>query len=223
MKTLFLVRHGETGWNAERRVMGRRQIPLNRKGVLQATRMARILPGLGIDAIYSSPLKRTLETSRILAETTGVPMEIDFNLTEVAFGRWEGCQPDELLRDEAYRHFLRAPLEAVVPGGETIQDVQKRGLRVIRWAARKFPKGRLLFVTHADIIRAIICHYLRLPLEEFRRLRIDNGSLSALEVYGTWAAIKFMNYLPDVTQIGKEPYLGLEARVIKRKNPKPTS
>lgn len=222
METLFLLRHGKTAWNEEGRVMGRRGIPLNRNGMLQAKRIARILPRLDIDAIYSSPLKRALETSRILVQENDLPMKIDSNLTEVAFGRWEGYRFEDLIQDEAYQRFLRDPIKATVPGGETIQDVQKRGLKVIRRATREFPQGRLLFVSHADVIRAIMCHYLRLPLEEFRRLRIDNGSLTALEVDGLWAEIKFMNYLPDVTRLSKESWGGLNASPLRRKKTKPT-
>lgn len=222
METLFLLRHGETAWNKERRVMGRREIPLNRNGMLQAKRIARILPRLDIDAIYSSPLRRALETSRILVQGNDLPMKIDANLTEVAFGRWEGCLFEDLIRDETYHRFLRAPLKTAVPGGETIQDVQRRGLRVVRKAIRKSPKGRFLFVSHADVIRAIMCHYLRLPLEEFRRLRIDNGSLTALEVDGLWAEVKFINYVPDVTRLSKESGEGLNASHLRRKKTKPT-
>lgn len=219
MQTLFLLRHGETAWNEERRVMGRQEIPLNRKGIFQVRRIARILPRLNIDAIYSSPLKRALETARILAEGNSVPIKIDPDLTEFAFGRWEGHRFDELIRDKAYHRFLKAPLQTAVPGGETIRDVQKRGLGVMRRAAREFPKGRLLFVSHGDVIRAIICHHLRLSLEEFRRLRIDNGSLSALEVDGPWAEIKFMNYLPDITRVSQEPYMGLNPPLSTSRQP----
>ena len=68
----------------------------------------------------------------------------------------------------------------------------------------------MLFVSHGDVIRAIICHCLRLRLQEFRRLKIDNGSLTALEVDGRWAEIKFMNYLPDITPANHEPFAGLK-------------
>lgn len=68
METIFLLRHGETAWNDEQRVMGRLEIPLNRKGILQARRVARILPQLELDAIYTSPLKRAVQTARIAAK-----------------------------------------------------------------------------------------------------------------------------------------------------------
>lgn len=209
MQTIFLLRHGETLWNKERRVMGRLEIPLNRMGTLQARRVAKIAPLLEIDAIYSSPLKRAVQTAYILSKGSDLPVKIDPDLTEFAFGRWEGCEFEELIKDKTYRRFLKDPLNTSVPGEETIRDVQKRGLKALRSAVKEFPRGRLLFVSHGDVIRAIVCHYLQLPLMEFRRLRIDNGSLTAFEVNGRWAEIKFINYLPDIAQTSKISYQGL--------------
>jgi len=203
METFFLLRHGETAWNKEGRVMGRLEIPLNRKGIAQAKRIARLLPNLDVHAIYSSPLKRALDTALIQVEQNKMPLKIEPNITEVAFGRWEGYRFDDLIKDDAYLRFLKSPLKSAVPGGETILGVQKRGLKALQRATREVPKGRILLVSHADVIRAILCHYLRLPLQEFRRLRVDNGSLSVLEVDGAWAEIKVMNYIPDITRMRK--------------------
>jgi broad specificity phosphatase PhoE len=188
--------------------MGRLEIPLGRHGIGQAKCIARFLKNLEIRAIYTSPLKRALDTAAIVAEGNHVPVKTESNLTEVAFGRWEGYAIKQLINDKAYQRFLKDPLSAVMPGGETIVEVQERGLKAVRRATREFSKSRILFVTHGDVIRAILCHYLRIPLEEFCRLRIDNCSLSILEVDGPWAEIKVINYHPDVAQTTKEPYTG---------------
>ena len=197
--------------------MGRLEIPLSRSGIAQGKWIARLLPDLEIRAIYTSPLRRAVETARILAKECRRSVKINPNLTEVAFGRWQGYRFDDLMKDEAYHRFLRSPLKVAVPGGETIVDVQERGLKAIRRAIRDYPKGRLLFVTHGDVIRAILCHYLMLPLQEFRRLRIDNGTLSAFEVDGPWSEIKYVNYFPDVTKVSNEPFTDLKPRARKQK------
>ena len=217
METLFLMRHGETAWNNQKRVMGRREVPLNRQGTAQARRVAKLLPDLDVRVIYSSPLKRALDTAFILAGSQSLTVETDANLTEVAFGRWEGYVFEDLIKDEAYHRFLKDPMTAAVPGGETIPGVQKRGLKALRRGSREYPNGRLLFVSHGDVIRAILCYYLKLPLEEFRRIRIDNGSLSAVEIDGPWAEVKFINYLPDMARMSKEPFLGLKPNQLKLK------
>lgn len=204
----FLLRHGETTWNKNGRVMGRLEVPLNRRGILQAKHIAKIVSHLKIDAVYTSPLKRALQTAKIVARGIKAPFNIDRELTEVSVGRWEGCDFNQLVRDKSYHRFIKSPLTAKVPGGETMRDVQKRGRQVLKRAARKYPRGRLLFVTHGDVIRAILCHHLRLSLGEFRRLRIDNGSLTALEVNGPWAECKFINYVPDITRVSHQQHTG---------------
>lgn len=197
--------------------MGRLEIPLNERGIQQAQRIAELLPSLEIEAIVTSPLKRALETSHIVAGKHKIPIKVDPNLTEVAFGRWEGLPFDELYRDKAYHRFLIAPLKTAVPGGETICDVQRRGLRALQRAARQFSTGRVLFVSHGDVLRAMLCHYLGLPLREFRRLRIDNGALSAAEVRGAWAEVKFVNYLPDIVPTSRLAYSGLNPELLRKK------
>lgn len=190
--------------------MGRLEVPLNHKGILQAKRIAKIISRLKIDAVYTSPLKRALQTAKIVARGIKVPLTIDPQLTEVNFGRWEGRHFERLVHDKAYHRYMKSPLTTKVPGGETMSDVQKRGLAALRLASRDYPQGRLLLVTHGDVIRAILCHYLRLPLAQFRRLWIDNGSLTALEVSSPWPVCTFINYVPDITGVSYQAYAGLD-------------
>jgi broad specificity phosphatase PhoE len=209
MRAIFFVRHGETTWNRQKRVMGRREIPLNRVGIAQAKRIARLIPEIGVGAIYTSPLPRAMETARILAGSAGLPVKTDIRLTEVAFGRWEGHLFKDLRRDETYRRFVARPLESAVPGGETIVDVQNRGLGAIETALKESPQAPILFVSHGDVIRAVLCRFLGLPPEEYRRLRVDTGSLSGLETDGDSAEVKFLNYLPDVAGLSRRPFDGV--------------
>jgi alpha-ribazole phosphatase len=101
-------------------------------------------------------------------------------------------------RRSALPQFIKSPAKTVLPGGETISDVQRRGLNVINEAAQKVPGGRFLLVSHGDVIRAVLCHYMKLPLNQYRRLRIDNGSLSALQTDRRWAEIKYVNYFDEI-------------------------
>jgi broad specificity phosphatase PhoE len=209
MRAIFFVRHGETTWNQQKRVMGRREIPLNRVGVAQAKQIARLIPEIGVSAIYTSPLARAMETARILAKPANLPVKIDAGLTELAFGRWEGRLFRDIRKDEVYRRFVAMPLQSAVPGGETIVEVQNRGLKAIKNALGEFPDARILFVSHGDVIRAVLCRFLGLPLQEYRRLRIDVGSLSGVETDGDWAEIQFLNYRPDVGELSRQPFDGL--------------
>ena len=137
-------------------------------------------------------------------------------MNEIAYGEWAGRYFEDLIDDELYRRFIKSPAKTILPGGETISDVQRRGLEVIEEAAQKIPGGRFLFVSHGDVIRAILCHYMKLPLNEYRRLRVDNGSLSALQTDRRWAEIKYVNYLHEIILASKEPYMAAKATALRK-------
>jgi broad specificity phosphatase PhoE len=72
------------------------------------------------------------------------------------------------------------------------------------------------FLSHGDVIRAILCHYMRLPLNEYRRLRVDNESLSALQTERRWAEIKYVNYIEEIILASKEPYMAAKAAELRK-------
>ena len=191
---LILMRHGETSWNRELRVMGDADVPLNDTGRRQCREVARMLTGFAIDRIVSSPLLRAVESAEILNDALGLGLTHDTDLAEVRFGRWQGKTYDEILRDPDYAPYRDNPLEHPTPGGETIGDVQRRGLTAFD---RLRPGERVLFVSHGDVIRAATCHYLGLPLGEYRRLRIDNCGLTAIARRDRHTEVTFVNLLAD--------------------------
>ena len=216
MVTVFVLRHGETAWNKLGRVMGRTQVPLGADGVQQIQKIAPLVATLEPDAIYTSPLRRAVQTAKVVAAETKLPICKSEGLNEIAYGEWAGRYFEDLIDDELYRRFIKSPAKTILPGGETISDVQRRGLEVIEEAAQKIPGGRFLFVSHGDVIRAILCHYMKLPLNEYRRLRVDNGSLSALQTDRRWAEIKYVNYLHEIILASKEPYMAAKATALRK-------
>src|SRR5690242_8696605 len=98
MATLLLVRHGETDWNAEGRLQGQTDRPLNEYGRRQARELAERLAGDGVVAIYASDLSRAKETAEIVGGRLGLPVVVDPDLRERNWGTWEGLTPRE--RDE---------------------------------------------------------------------------------------------------------------------------
>jgi broad specificity phosphatase PhoE len=216
MVTVFLLRHGQTAWNKQGRVMGRTQVPLDADGIKQIQKIAPLIATLELDGIYTSPLRRAVQTARVVAEGTNLPIRKSEGLNEIAFGDWAGRHFDDLIDEELYRRFIKSPAKTVLPGGETISDVQRRGLSVIGEAAQKVPGGRFLMVSHGDVIRAILSYYMKLPLNEYRRLRVDNGSLSALQTDRRWAEIKYVNYLAEIILASKEPYMAAKAAALRK-------
>ena len=196
--------------------MGRTQVPLGADGVQQIQKIAPLLATLELDGIYTSPLRRAVQTAKVVAAETKLPICRSEGLNEIAYGEWAGRYFEDLIDDELYRRFIKSPAKTLLPGGETISDVQRRGLKVIHEAAQKVPGGRFLFVSHGDVIRAILCHYMKLPLHEYRRLRVDNGSLSALQTDRRWAEIKYVNYLDEIILASKEPYMAAKAAELRK-------
>ncbi len=200
MATIFLVRHGETDWNRSGQIMGERPVPLNRQGEAQAHRLAALLKDRPVRAVYSSPAVRTLQTAEILASVLRMPVTADRGLTEIGVGQWEGRFWKDLAEEIVRRNFYSNPAEARPPGGETLREVQARAVASVE-RARAGEAGPLLFVSHADVVRAILAHYLRFDLQTVRRLRIDHASLTALHINGALVDLLCLNYTPDFNSL----------------------
>ncbi len=128
MTRLILIRHGKTEWNLERRLEGRSDPPLNGEGIAQAQRMATELKNAGIDAIYTSPLRRAYQTAQILAWAVDVRLEVEPRLTEVDQGEWQGRLRSEIERatPDLLHRWETAPWSTRPPGGESLKEVQRR-------------------------------------------------------------------------------------------------
>lgn len=177
-KFLFLIRHGRTHWNDQHRFMGRvHDVGLNRLGKAQVRNLARFLP-VAPRRLFSSPLRRARETAEILHRYTGARITLDPAFTETEFGAWNGLSSEELRDDPHWKRYLKNPVRWPPPGGESLRDEQARVLTAIN---RRLEKSRHLFiVTHMDVIRVALCHYLNIPLASAFGFHIHNGSLSVV-------------------------------------------
>jgi broad specificity phosphatase PhoE len=193
----MLMRHGETEWNRRRRVMGHLPVPLNETGVAQCRAAIPFLASMGISRLVASPLTRARESADIVSAGLGLPVETDAGLCEVDFGNWAGRCYDELIPTAEYHHYRADPLRNAPPAGETISVVQTRGLAAVERALATVNGGRLLIVSHGDLIRALLCHLLGLELKQYRRLRVDNGSVSAADIRNGAVRVQFVNFVVD--------------------------
>jgi broad specificity phosphatase PhoE len=159
--TLLLVRHGETDWNAEGRLQGHTDRPLNEHGRRQARALAERLAGDGVDAIYSSDLARARETAEIVGERLGLPVVTDPDLRERNWGSWEGLTGSE-----------RDHVEYV---GEAIDAHGERVVQAVRRIAEQHPGQRIVVVTHGGSLRRIqlVAYGMALPV-------VDNCSVWAV-------------------------------------------
>ncbi len=199
MPTILLVRHGETDWNRSGQIMGERPIPLNARGEAQANALAAVLgPGVA-RAVYSSPVHRARQTAQILAAAMQRAVDTDRALTEIGVGEWEGKFWRDLTEDLVRHNYYAKPDEARPPGGETLREVQVRAVSAVQRAMERAGlsgEDRLVIVSHADVIRAVVAHYLELDLQTIRRIRIDHASVTAIGLGDGLTDLLFVNYTP---------------------------
>ena len=141
MTELLLVRHGETDWNAEGKLQGHTDRPLNDYGRRQAQALAERIAGERIDAVYASDLSRARETAEILAEKFDLTVVVDPDLREKNWGNWEGLTSDERLHVEFE--------------GETSQAHRDRTLNAVQRIVDRHPGGRVVVVTHGGSLRRL--------------------------------------------------------------------
>lgn len=166
LTTFALIRHGQTDWNAERRLQGSTDIPLNDVGRGQAREAAAALSGDEWDAIVSSPLGRAAETADLIAAGLGLSVGRHVpELTERSFGPAEGLQ------DGPELDALRIP--GGFRGAETEDDAADRGLGALEALAEEFRGGRVLVVAHGSLLRVSLSRIAGRPLP-----RVDNAVLN---------------------------------------------
>lgn len=201
MKTeLYLVRHGETKWNVEKRFQGQNDSPLTENGREQARLLGISLQGICFDAILSSDLGRALETANLINSFLQIPVfETDPLLRERNFGVFHGLNRGEAERmypREASRIWSGDP-NVAVPGGESRTQVRKRAEQFLLEVPVKYSGKKILVVTHGGIINPILRIVLRIPFDEPRRFKLPNTGLSILEHNGeAWFVRAMNNFCP---------------------------
>jgi len=184
---LILVRHGETEYNRQGLALGRSDVPLNERGREQARLLARALAREPISAVYSSPLRRCLDTAQEIARPHGLVVEALPALIEMDIGETEGltyAQVRERYPDLLQRWLGPDPAAATMPGGEGLPAVQERAWEAIAALAQRHPQDTVVVVTHNFVILCILTRALGMPLSAFRRLRHEVAAVSVLEVEG---------------------------------------
>lgn len=177
MLELWLVRHGETVWNRERRIQGHSDVPLSARGVRQAERLAARLVRHSFDAVYASDLQRALETARLALP--GQEITMDGRLREINLGRFEGKVWADIPAEEQplLLQWYRGPFDARVPDGESNDDLYAR---VRAWLADLPNKGRVIAFTHGGTIGSILYTITGRPPEGSWSFRLENTSISKI-------------------------------------------
>jgi probable phosphomutase (TIGR03848 family) len=186
MTTFLLIRHGMTDAVGQLMTGRAAGVRLNAVGEEQARTLPDRVGSIRIDAVYTSPLERTRDTARLLANARGLDVQIDERLIEIDYGRWSGRRFADMVDDPDWQLYNSVRSATRPPGGESLLDVQHRGVNAILDLHGRYPHGVVAIVTHADTLRAILQYFLGMPIDFVMRLDLSPGRISVLQM-GTGA------------------------------------
>lgn len=199
---LYLIRHGHTDWNRDLRVMGVGPIPLNEHGRNAVGELARFLARDGIPIIFTSTVGRARESAEILAGTWGAEMREEPGFNESAYERWIGKTYGELAGDPEFDLYSRAPSRSSFSDAEGMADIQRRALAAVRRilegaSSQSGGYERAAAVSHSDVIKPVIAHYLGMDLDDMHRLSIANASASVIDFTNpVRPRVRYINLMP---------------------------
>lgn len=190
--TLYVVRHGETDWNHQRRFQGRLDVPLNGTGVAQGRALAAYFERTDVTRVLTSPLRRARATASMIAETVRCPLEVVEGLSEIDHGEWQGLTAGEIQsRDPAvWAAWKLQPSQTERAGAESIAAVAARVAPVLR----RCSQGEdACLVTHGVVSQVIAAALLRLHPDSIFGLAQDNASINVFDIRDAGAAARGLN------------------------------
>lgn len=179
---IIAIRHGETAWNAETRLQGQLDIPLNALGRAQAARLAGALCDEGIAAVVCSDLARAADTAQALAAPLGLPVLCDPGLRERGFGAMEGhtfAEIDRHMPEMARRWRMRDP-DFEPPGGERLADFYARSVAAAERIALAHAGRTVALVTHGGVLDCLYRAAARIELQASRTWLLGNAAINRL-------------------------------------------
>lgn len=183
MLKIYLLRHGQTAWNADNnRYCGRTDIPLTEKGLSQAAEVKKQLLGIEFAAVYSSPLQRAYTTAGI---ASGKDVIRDDRLIEADFGTWENKTKEEFIaeNESLWTNWMSDPAIYRAGGtGETGSEIVTRVDDFFNSLLQKYSSGNVMVVAHNGINRLYMAYKLGMPLKNYRQLVQENSAITRFEL-----------------------------------------
>ena len=180
----YLVRHGESEWNQQGRILGHADVGLSELGRRQVELLSTRMAGESIDAAYASDLSRAVDTANGMLGERDVPLITDPDLREFSYGAWEGLTLKEVNEQDPVlfdARFTRGDNAFAATGGENSEEILKRVQHFIKGVEeRHSPDENLLIVGHGGSMRALALCLLGLNDESMWKLRMSNASVSII-------------------------------------------
>jgi 2,3-bisphosphoglycerate-dependent phosphoglycerate mutase len=197
---ILLIRHGETAWNAERRLQGQLDIPLNPHGLRQAQALADALRHEALDALFSSDLQRARQTAQAIGDAHGLPLQAQPDLRERCYGGFEGLRYDQIAARFPAEHaaWQAREIDARFPpaqdagasgseapsaasgSGETLREFSQRAVAAVRRLARLGGYRKIAIVTHGGVLESVYREVHRLGHLPPRDFEIPNAAINRL-------------------------------------------
>jgi alpha-ribazole phosphatase len=198
--TLYLIRHGATVGNEEKRYKGSIDVPMSDCGVGQIKRSTEFiqttLRGSSLSAVYTSPLSRALKSAEILAEPFGLTPVIIPDLRERHFGRWEGMTFNEIREQypDEFAAWAKNPLKHSPRGGESTLAVRDRAIGALELILMHHGgDDKIAIAAHGGVNRVILCHVMNIPLDQIFRIEQDNAAVNIISFYDNYPVVKLLN------------------------------
>ncbi|MDQ4125881.1 MAG: histidine phosphatase family protein [Actinomycetota bacterium] len=198
MTTLWFVRHGVTSHTGHKLSGWMPDVHLTDEGRAQADAAAELLSTMNLEAVYSSPIDRTRETAAAIAARHGLPVRTRRTLGEVEYGKWTNRSFKVLSRQKLWSVVQRWPSAVRFPEGETLREVQSRALAEVEKITEQHPNAMVCIVSHADVIKLVLAHYLGIHIDLFQRIVIAPASVSGVRLTGDGPRILSMNVSPGL-------------------------
>lgn len=159
---IYLTRHGETEWNIEKRLQGRGDSPLTENGIQRAKELRDRIKNIDIDVIYSSPIKRALNTANILRGNKNIDIVTDDSLMEMCFGDYEGKKIDIIQKENPnwdIKLIMQGNVEICAPNGENLKEVRERISKLMNKIIAENIGKSILIVTHGITLKALMYYF----------------------------------------------------------------
>lgn len=185
---IYLIRHGETDWNKQKRLQGHKDIELNNNGIMQANKCGQAFQQMPIDCIISSPLKRAKETADIIASYVGIDtVMIEDNLIEKDYGRLSGLTPDE--REKFYETGQNDEMES-------LDDLIQRVIKVLNHYSNETAYKNIIMVSHGAAINAILVVLSKHTIGT-GKTRLKNACINVLRCTNKSMKIELYNLISE--------------------------
>ena len=178
---------------------------LNEDGQAQAAALGQRLADAPIKQIYASPLERTMETAEAIRQHhPHLSIVPNTEIGEVRYGDWEGMEINALRSRKMWQVVQEYPSRAYFPNGETMRGVQVRAVNEIERLADAHPRDLVVVVSHADLIKMVMAHFLGMHLDNFQRIVISPASINTLMLGFGRPYVGTINDVAHVTQMERE-------------------